>query len=50
MNRNFIEAWEEFPDDWYDGADEMLRRAHIILLETCLMRPSACKYTDQNPN
>lgn len=43
MHPDFDDEWEEFPDDWYDGADEMLIRAHRSLLEKCFAKPDADK-------
>ena len=41
MHNDYREEWENFPDDWYDGADEMLLRAHRVLLEMCYEKKSA---------
>jgi len=35
LSGDFREEWEEFPDDWYDGCDEIMRAARIQLLEKC---------------
>jgi len=43
MHNDYQEEWENFPDDWYDGADEILLRAHKVLLETCYENPCASK-------
>lgn len=40
LNGDYREEWENFPDDWYDGADEILLRAHKVLLEMCYEKPS----------
>lgn len=29
------EIWEQFDDDWYDGADEITRRGQIEWLKKC---------------
>lgn len=41
MGGEFREEWEDFPDDWFDGADEMMQKAYKILLENCFSKPSA---------
>ena len=41
MGGEFREEWEDFPDDWFDGADEMMQTAYKILLENCFSKPSA---------
>jgi hypothetical protein len=43
MPNDDLEDWEKFPDDWYDGADEMLLRAYKVLLENCFSKPSTKK-------
>ena len=50
MDGDFIEDWEQFPDDWYDGADDMMRRAYVILLENCYSKKEAQRNTDQSTN
>jgi len=43
MHPDYHEDWEDFPDDWYDGADEILLRSRRLLLQRCLDLPSAQK-------
>ena len=43
MHPDYQESWEEFPDDWYDGADEITLRARRQFLEKCLRIPPAPK-------
>ena len=43
MHPDYQESWEEFPDDWYDGADEITLRARRQFLEKCLQIPPAPK-------
>jgi len=46
MHWDYQEEWEEYPDDWYDGADEIRLRALRVLLETCYENPCAKKETN----
>jgi len=35
LSGDYREEWEEFPDDWYDGCDEIMRKARIQLIKKC---------------
>jgi len=35
MNTDTVEEWELYPDDHYDGAEEMTRRGRVEFLTIC---------------
>ena len=35
MHPDYQEEWEDFPDDWYDGADDLELRSRRFYLEKC---------------
>ena len=39
MHNDYHECWDDFPDDWYDGADEILLKGRRYFLQKCFDLP-----------
>lgn len=43
MHADYQESWEDFPDDGYDGADEIQLRGRRLFLQKCFDLPDVTK-------
>ena len=48
MHPDYSEDWEDFPDDWYDGADEILLKGQRLFLQTCFDLPCSQLNTEND--
>ena len=45
MHNDYQESWDEIPDDWYDGADDILDRGRRLFLQKCFDLPCSQRNT-----